>query len=95
MSRSSSSLSKGFEDIKDTVKRTEACEEGRGRHGDQSKGSSLAGSEYDIVAISNSSDEIALPRAFQLSTAKLGNAQSRTMRAFTAAEMEKILAKVA
>ncbi len=84
----------GLRNIKDTVKRTEAAKKAAADMGIKVKEVLWLEGEYDIVAISESSDEIA-SAAFRLSTAKLGNAQSRTMRAFTAAEMEKILAKVA
>jgi uncharacterized protein with GYD domain len=46
------------------------------------------------MAISETNDEIAAA-AFNLNTAKLGNVHTLTLRAFTVAEMEKILEKVA
>jgi uncharacterized protein with GYD domain len=50
--------------------------------------------EYDFMAISETNDEIAAA-AFNLNTAKQGNVHTLTLRAFTVAEMEKILDKVA
>jgi len=50
--------------------------------------------QYDMIAIAEASDEIAAT-AFGLSNLKLGNVRTQTLRAFTMAEMEKILAKVA
>ena len=47
-----------------------------------------------MVAIAEASDEITAT-AFGLSNLKLGNVRTQTLRAFTMAEMEKILAKVA
>ena len=44
--------------------------------------------------ISEASDEIAAT-AFSLNIARAGNVRSHTLRAFTLAEIEKILAKVA
>ncbi len=49
--------------------------------------------QYDIVVISEGSDEIGM-NALSLNTLKLGNVHGQTMRAFTAAEMAKILEKV-
>jgi hypothetical protein len=43
---------------------------------------------YDIVVISEASDETKA-NAFALSTLKMGNVRGQTLRAFTAAEMEK------
>jgi uncharacterized protein with GYD domain len=50
--------------------------------------------QYDIIVISESSDERA-SNALALSTLKLGNVRGQTLRAFTAAEMEKTPEKVA
>jgi uncharacterized protein with GYD domain len=49
--------------------------------------------QYDLVAITEVTDEIAAA-ALTLNTIKLGNSRTQTMRAFTAAEMAKILEKV-
>ena len=82
----------GLRNIKDTVKRVEAAKKASTEAGIKVKEVLWLEGEYDLIAISES-DEIT-HNAFALSTAKQGNAHSRTMRAFTAAEMEKILAKV-
>ena len=50
--------------------------------------------QYDLIVISKASDEVKA-NAFTLSTLKLGNARGQTLRAFPAAEMEKILEHVA
>jgi uncharacterized protein with GYD domain len=50
--------------------------------------------QHDLVVISEAADEIA-STAFTLNTYKMGNVRGQTFRAFTAAEMEKILEKVA
>ncbi len=47
----------------------------------------------ETLAAAEASDEIAAA-SFQLNIAKMGNVRGQTLRAFTAAEMEKILAKV-
>ena len=50
--------------------------------------------QCDIAVISEGPDEIAMT-AFTLNTIKAGNVHGQTMRAFTAAEMAKVLEKVA
>jgi len=50
--------------------------------------------KYDVIVISEASDEVKA-NAFALNTLKLGNVRGQTLRAYTAAEMEKILEHVA
>jgi uncharacterized protein with GYD domain len=50
--------------------------------------------QYDIVLISDGPDELA-GSALALNTLKQGNVRGQTLRAFTAAEMAKILEQVA
>jgi uncharacterized protein with GYD domain len=49
--------------------------------------------QYDLVAISETSDETAAG-AFLFNLLKTGNVRAQTLRAFTAAEMEKMLEQV-
>jgi len=84
----------GIRTIKDSVKRVEAAKKAASQIGMTVKEVLWLQGQYDIVVISESSDEIAT-NAFALSTLKLGNVRGQTLRAFTAAEMEKILEKVA
>jgi len=49
--------------------------------------------QYDIVVISEAFNDIAMS-ALALTTLQLGTVHGQTMRAFTAAEMAKILEKV-
>ena len=84
----------GVRTIKDSVKRVEAAKKAASQIGMTVKEVLWLQGQYDIVVISESSDEIAT-NAFALSTLKLGNVRGQTLRAFTAAEMEKILEKVA
>jgi uncharacterized protein with GYD domain len=49
--------------------------------------------QYDLVTIVEGSDDTAMS-AMSLNVAKLGNITGQTLRAFTAADMDKILAKV-
>jgi uncharacterized protein with GYD domain len=50
--------------------------------------------EYDLVCILEAKDEQALA-AFSLATAVQGNVRVRSLRAFTAKEMNEILVKLA
>jgi uncharacterized protein with GYD domain len=84
----------GLRNIKDTVKRADAAKKAAAGVGAKIKDILWLQGQYDIVVISESSDEIA-GSAFALNTLKLGNVHGQTLRAFTAAEMEKILEKVA
>jgi len=84
----------GARTIKDTVKRTEAAKSAAAAMGVKIKEVFWLQGPYDIAIISEASDEIA-GAALGLNTLKMGNVRGQTLRAFTAAEMEKILEKVA
>jgi uncharacterized protein with GYD domain len=84
----------GLRNIKDTVKRVEAAKKAASQTGATIKEVLWLQGQYDIVVISESSDEVT-STAFGLNTIKLGNVRGQTLRAFTATEMEKILEKVA
>ena len=84
----------GLKTIKDTVKRTEAAKKAAEAQGRRVKEVLWVEGQYDIVVISESSDDIKAT-AFALNTLKLGNVRGQTLRAFTAAEMTKILEHVA
>jgi uncharacterized protein with GYD domain len=83
----------GLRNIKDTVKRVEAAKKAGSQIGVTVKEVVWTQGQYDLVVISEASDEVAA-NAMMLNTLKLGNVRAQTLRAFTAAEMEKILAKV-
>ena len=85
---------KGAHEIKDTVKRVEAAKAAAKQLGVTIKEVLWLQGQYDIVVISEGSDEIGM-NALGLNTIKLGNVRGQTMRAFTAGEMAKILEKVA
>jgi uncharacterized protein with GYD domain len=82
----------GLKTIKDGPKRLEAAKKAMGSAGLTLKEAFWQG-EYDFMAIVEG-DEIA-GTAFNLNILKQGNLQSHTMRAFTLAEMTKILERVA
>jgi len=84
----------GLRNIKDTVKRAEAAKKAGSEAGIKIKEIVWTQGQYDLIAISEAPDE-ATATAFLLSMLKAGNLRAQTLRAFTAAEMEKILEKVA
>ena len=84
---------KGAREIKDTLKRVEAAKAAAKQFGVTIKEVLWLQGQYDLVAITEATDEIAAA-ALTLNTIKLGNSRVQTMRAFTAAEMAKILEKV-
>jgi|SRR5215471_12606213 len=83
----------GLRNIKDTVKRAEAAKKAASQVGVTVKEVLWTQGQYDIVVISEASDEVAA-NALTLNTLKQGNVHGQTLRAFTAAEMERILEKV-
>ena len=84
---------KGAREINDTVKRADAFKTLAKKLGATVKELVWTQGKYDIVAIVEAPDDATASAVF-LSAAKLGNIRSQTLRAFTAAEMEKILEKV-
>jgi uncharacterized protein with GYD domain len=84
----------GLKTIKDTVKRTEAAKKAAEAQGIRVKEVLWVEGQYDLVVVSESSDDTKAT-AFALNTLKMGNVRGQTLRAFTAAEMQKILEHVA
>jgi uncharacterized protein with GYD domain len=83
----------GMKNIKDTHKRSEAFRTAAKAAGVTVKEILWTQGHYDLITILEGPEEAVA--ALGLSVAKLGNITSHTLRGFTAAEMEKILAKVA
>ena len=83
----------GIKTIKDAPKRVETATKAAKEAGVTVKDVLWLQGEYDFAAVMEANDEIAAT-AFGLNIAKQGNVRAVTMRAFTVAEMEKILAKV-
>lgn len=83
----------GIRDIKDTTKRADAFKKAATNAGLTVKEIFWIQGRYDIAAIIDAPNEIAAA-ALGLNVAKLGNIRSETLRAFTQAEMERILDKV-
>jgi uncharacterized protein with GYD domain len=84
---------KGIHHVKETVKRSEAYRNRAKKHGAIVKEIIWTQGAHDIVTIVEAPDD-ETASAFILSADELGNVRSETMRGFTAAEMEKLLAKV-
>ncbi|MBV8444047.1 MAG: GYD domain-containing protein [Hyphomicrobiales bacterium] len=82
----------GIKSVKDTVKRSEAFKTAAKAAGVTVKEILWVQGQYDVVTILEGPDEAIA--ALGLSVAKLGNISSQTLRGFTTADMEKILAKV-
>jgi uncharacterized protein with GYD domain len=84
---------KGLQSIKDTTKRAAAAKEAAKKSGVNLRELVWTMGEYDLVSIIEAEDEQALA-AFSLATALQGNVRFQTLRAFTASEMDAILAKL-
>lgn len=84
---------KGIKDIKETTKRAAAAKETAKKFGVNMRDIFWTMGKYDIVSIVEADNEQSLI-AFNLALASMGNVRSHSMRAFSAAEMEKALAKM-
>jgi uncharacterized protein with GYD domain len=84
---------KGLGTIKESTKRAAAAKEAAKKTGVNMREVFWTLGEYDVICVLEAEDEAALA-AFSISTAKQGNVRTRTLRAFSAADMDKILAKV-
>jgi len=83
----------GIRNVKDTVKRAEAFRELAKGAGVTVKDLYWTLGQYDIVAVADAPDEMTVT-ALGLTLGKSGNVRTQTLRAFSADEMSKILAKV-
>jgi uncharacterized protein with GYD domain len=84
----------GFRSIKDAVKRTEALKKAAAQIGETIKEVVWLQGQYDLMILYEVTDETAAT-ALLLTGLKTGDVRGQTLRAFTAAEMEKILERVA
>ncbi|MEW5974765.1 MAG: GYD domain-containing protein [Acidobacteriota bacterium] len=83
----------GARNVKDTVKRAQAYQEAAQKAGVNVKQIFWTIGQYDIVlVVETADDETAV--ASVLSVVSKGNIRSQTLRAFSAEEMTRILAKV-
>jgi uncharacterized protein with GYD domain len=84
---------KGIQSVKETTKRAAAAKELAKKAGVNMKEILWTMGEYDLVCVLEAEDEQALA-AFSLGVAMQGNVRARSLRAYTAGEMDKILAKL-
>jgi uncharacterized protein with GYD domain len=83
----------GIKNVKDTVKRVRQAEEAVQKAGGRITSVLYTQGEYDLVAIYEWPDD-ETANAFFLSLAATGNVTSRTMRAYSTDEMERIISKM-
>ena len=83
----------GIRTIKDLPKRVEAFREMAQKSGITVKDMYWTLGSYDVIAIVEFADEIALT-ALGLSIGAQGNVRTQTLRAFAAADVKSILGKV-
>lgn len=84
---------KGIQNIKDTTKRAAAAKEAGKKLGVNMRDIFWTMGDCDLVCVLEAEDEHALT-AFNLAIAMQGNVRTRSLRAYTAGEMDKILAKL-
>ena len=84
---------KGIASIKDTTKRAAAAKEVGKKLGVNMRDIYWTTGEYDAVCVLEADDEQSI-MAFNLATAVQGNVRSTSLRAFSASEIEKTLAKL-
>ena len=84
---------KGIQDIKKTTQRAAAAKEIAKKFGVNMREILWTMGECDIVCILEADDETSLA-AFNLATAMQGNVRSRSLRAYTSGDMDKVLAKL-
>jgi uncharacterized protein with GYD domain len=83
----------GIRNVKDTLKRAEAFTELAKANGATVKDLYWALGRYDIVAIIEAGDDMAMT-SLGLTLGKSGNVRTQTLRAFNQADMAKILSNV-
>ena len=84
---------KGVQSVKDSTKRAAAAKEAATKFGVNMREIYWTLGEYDLVCVLEADDEASLT-AFNLAIAMQGNVRSRSLRAFSASEMQTVLAKL-
>jgi len=84
---------KGIQSIKETTKRAAAAKETAQKLGVNMRDIYWTMGDCDVVCVLEAEDEQALA-AFSLAVAMQGNVRTRSLRAYTAGEMDEILAKL-
>lgn len=83
----------GIKAVKGTTQRAAAAKEIAGRYGVTMREIYWTLGEYDLVCVLDAGDEQSLT-AFNLAIATQGNVRTQSLRAFTAAEVDKVLARL-
>ena len=84
---------KGLQSVKETTKRAAAAKESAKKLGVNMRDIYWTMGDCDVVCVLEADDEQALA-AFSLAVAMQGNVRTRSLRAYTAGEMDGILAKL-
>ena len=83
----------GIRNVKDSPERLRAFEAMAEKLSVKMKGAYYTVGKYDMVVITEGADDAATAALLKVSA--LGNVRSETLRAFSAEEMKKIIAKIA
>ena len=84
---------KGLQSVKESTKRAAAAKESGKKLGVNMRDIFWTTGEYDLVCVLEADNESALA-AFSLAVAAQGNVRVQTLRAYSAGEMDTILAKL-
>jgi len=84
---------KGLQSIKETTKRAAAAKEAAKKHGVNMRDMFWTVGKYDAICVLEAEDEASL-LAFNVGTAQQGNVRLQSLRAFSAADFDKILTKL-
>jgi uncharacterized protein with GYD domain len=83
----------GIKDVKNTTKRAKEAQSAIESMGGRLTTVLWTQGEYDVIVIAEFPDEDTA-MAFTVSLSKLGNIKTKTLRAFSATDVERILSKV-
>lgn len=84
---------KGIQSVKDSPKRAAAAKEAGKKLGVNMREIYWTLGDHDLVCVLEADTEAAIT-AFSLAVAQQGNVRSKSMRAFTASEMEAVIGKL-
>ncbi len=84
---------KGIQGIKDSPKRAAAAKEAGKKFGVNMREIYWTLGDHDLVCVLEADTEAAIT-AFSLAVAQQGNVRSKSLRAFTAGEMEAVIGKL-
>lgn len=84
---------KGIQSVKDTTKRAAAAKELGKKLGVNMREVYWTMGEYDVVCVLEADSDASIT-AFSLAVAQQGNVHSQSLRAYTASEIETVLAKL-